>query len=73
MRGIEERLGRISELLGARDCVCASAPAVEILLVKDDWDEERIRAAEEEKRINCPVHGRQSTPVLRLAGSDIYG
>lgn len=73
MRAIEQRLGRIEELLGASECVCADDSAVEIVIVEYGWDEARIRQVEEAKRVACPVHGLSRTPTLRLAGSDIYG
>lgn len=73
MRAIEQRLGRIEELLGASECICAAGTEVEILIVEDGWDEARIRLAEEAKQIVCPVHGLSRTPILRLAGSDVYG
>lgn len=73
MRGIEQRLERIEELLGASECLCAGGPAVEIVIVEDGWGEARIRLAEEAKQIACPVHGLSRTPILRLAGSDVHG
>lgn len=73
MRDIGKRIERLEEVLGALDCICGAAPAIEILIIEDGWDEERIQLAEEAKRIACPVHGAQRTPVLRLVGSDVYG
>ena len=73
MRDIGRRLERLEELVGARDCICGAGPAVELVVIEEGWDEARIRLAEDAKRINCPVHGRQSSPILRLVGSDVYG
>ena len=73
MRDIGRRLERLEEALGALDCVCDSGPEVGILVIEPGWDEARIRVAEDAIRGICPVHGLQSVPVLRLAGSDVYG
>ena len=73
---IERRLTRVETVLRADECVCdtgASGGALEIVIVEAGWDEERIRAAEDAKRVMCPVHGRSNRPVLRLQGSDVYG
>ena len=73
MRDIAKRLERLEGALGARGCVCGGSAAVEILAVEESWDEARIRLEEDAKRISCPLHGLQNTPLLRLYGSDIYG
>ncbi|MGB6487549.1 MAG: hypothetical protein WBE91_11750 [Steroidobacteraceae bacterium] len=73
MRDIAKRLERLEEVVGALDCICDGTPEVEILTVEEGWDEARIRIAEDAKRVTCPLHGLQSTPILRLYGSDVYG
>jgi hypothetical protein len=73
MRDIGRRLDRIEEILGDLDCTCDGDSEVKILVVESGWDESRIRLAEDEIRGTCPVHGLQSVPILRLAGSDVYG
>ena len=76
MGTVERRIERLEQLVSAADCICgdrSAAEAVEIVVVEDGWDEERIRAAEDANRIVCPVHGLQARPILRLQGHDIDG
>lgn len=72
MRGIEQRLERLEEVLGDNRCVCgdrAPARAAALLVVEEGWDEERIRAAETSKQVRCPLHGQWPT-VIRISATD---
>jgi hypothetical protein len=75
MASVKFRVEQIEKLLGQAECLCGDsvAGAVEIVVVEDGWDEERIRLAEEAKGVACPIHGLQKVPTLRLVGSDVHG
>ena len=76
MASVRLRIEQIEKVLGAAQCICDDGSAkrvCEIVVVEVGWDEERIRLAEEAKGIDCPIHGLQRAPTLRLMGSDVYG
>ncbi len=73
MRGIEQRLERLEETLGNNRCVCGdrSSARLELVVVEEGWDEERIRLEEASRQIVCPIHGRWTPPILRLSPTDV--
>jgi len=63
----ENRIARIERMFGVAQCICGERlRALEIVVVENGWDEERIRLAERAKQFVSPSHGRQTPRILRL-------
>lgn len=58
MRGIEQRLERLEEALGAHDCACNSESNERAYVVADPaWTDEQKQCAADSARFICSVHG----------------
>jgi hypothetical protein len=41
-----------------------------LVIVEQNWDTERIEAAEASVQFTCPKHGVRTPPIVRLSQSD---